>query len=293
LRQQVLQATAAGPRIRHRLTRGEDLYDVAFDCDQMRQALENIVANAVEAMPQGGVVHVHVENVAVADAMSSLIANGRHLKITIRDEGKGIDERELEKIFDPYYTTKSLGTQKGMGLGLSITHSIITKHNGHIAVESTPGKGTVVCVYLPVERTAREPVDIVSPAAAGLEKERVLIMDDETIVLEVAGEMLGRLGYDVERAGSGEEAIKRYASAIANGEPFDAVILDLTVKGGMGGREAMEHLMRVDPHVVAFLSSGYSEDPAIEDYKRYGFAGVIKKPYSVDLLAKSLSEGMG
>jgi PAS domain S-box-containing protein len=293
LLQRVLKMRVTDPRIRCHLTHGEDLYEVAFDGSQMHQAFENIVANAVESMPGGGGLFVHIENVAVADALSALVANGRHLKITIRDEGKGIPERELEKIFDPYYTTKSMGTQKGMGLGLSITHSIITKHNGHIAVESAPGKGTVVCVYLPIERTAHEPLEIPTPSAAGPEKDRVLIMDDEKMVLDVAGEMLRRLGYEVERAQSGEEAIKRYASAIANGEPFDAVILDLTVREGMGGREAMEHLLRVDPQVVAFLSSGYSEDPAIKDHKRYGFTGVIKKPYSVDLLARSLAEGMG
>jgi len=288
----VLASAVTGPHIQYHLTHGEDLYDVAFDEGQMQQAFGNIIANAVEAMPDGGAVHVHVENVTVADALSTMISNGRHLKITIRDEGRGIPEGELEKIFDPYYTTKSMGARKGMGLGLSITHSIVTKHNGHIAVESTPGKGTVVCVYLPVERTVREPVDMGPPSVRGLERERVLIMDDEVIVLDVAGEMLRRLGYDVERARSGEEAIKRYASAIASGEPFDAVILDLTVKGGMGARETMDHLLRVDPEVVAFLSSGYSEDPAVEDFERHGFSGVIKKPYTVNVLAKSLAEGM-
>ncbi len=293
LLQKVLKATVTEPHVRHHLTYGDDLYEVAFDEAQMRQAFGNIIANAVEAMPEGGEIFVHIENAAVADAKSSLVANGRHLKITIRDEGRGMTDGELEKIFDPYYSTKSMGTQKGMGLGLSITHSILTKHNGHIAVESTPGKGTVMCVYLPVERTVPEPVGIVSPSAASLEKDRVLIMDDEKMVLDVGGEILGHLGYEVEHAQSGEEAIKRYASAIANGEPFDAVILDLTVRGGMGGRETMDHLMRIDPQVVAFLSSGYTEDPAIKDFERYGFTGVIKKPYSVNALATSLASVLG
>ncbi len=293
LLRKVLDSAVPGPRFRYHLTHGEDLYEVAFDEGQMQQAIGNIITNAVEAMPGGGTVRVHVENVTVADALSSLISNGRHLKITIQDEGRGIAEAELEKIFDPYYTTKSLGTQKGMGLGLSITHSIVTKHHGHIAVESTPGKGTVVCIYLPVERSVPERFDTPLIADRGLKRDRVLIMDDEAMVLDVAGEMLGRLGYDVERALSGEEAIKRYASAIAIGEPFDAVILDLTVKGGMGARETMDHLLRIDPEVVAFLSSGYAEDPAVEDFESHGFSGVIKKPYSVNVLARSLAEGMG
>jgi signal transduction histidine kinase/CheY-like chemotaxis protein len=269
----------------------DDLFLVEFDPSQIEEAFRNILINAKEAMPQGGCLHVKVENVFFGK--ESLVDQGRghFVKISIKDEGAGIPSALLGKVFDPYFSTKPIGTQKGMGLGLSITHSIIKKHHGLITVESELGQGTTVDVYLPAaddhpEALARIPVPL--RLTAGTPKGRILVMDDEEIIWDVAGQMLNHMGYETAFAINGDEAIQMYQEARQQNQAFDAVILDLTIKGGMGGRETIIKLMEVDPLVKAFVSSGYSDDPVVTGYKAYGFTGVIVKPYNIQELGQAL-----
>jgi signal transduction histidine kinase/ActR/RegA family two-component response regulator len=269
----------------------DDLFLVEFDPSQIEEAFRNILINAKEAMPQGGCLHVKVENVFFGK--ESLVDQGRghFVKISIKDEGAGIPSALLGKVFDPYFSTKPIGTQKGMGLGLSITHSIIKKHHGLITVESELGQGTTVDVYLPAADDHPETLPRI-PAASGLTadapKGRILVMDDEEIIWDVAGQMLNHMGYETAFAINGDEAIQMYQEARQQNQAFDAVILDLTIKGGMGGRETIIKLMEVDPLVKAFVSSGYSDDPVVTGYKAYGFTGVIVKPYNIQELGQAL-----
>ncbi|HXG64056.1 MAG TPA: ATP-binding protein, partial [Blastocatellia bacterium] len=212
---------------------------------------------------------------------------GRYVKITVRDTGIGIPEEHLDKIFDPYFTTK----QTGSGLGLATSYSIIKKHNGHIAVESRPGQGTAFYVYLPASQTQAAPIaQAQGTPRAG--KGRVLVMDDEETIRNLAGRILAHLGYEAGLAENGEEAIEMYRQAKRSGRPFDVVIMDLTIPGGMGGKEAIRRLLEIDPGVKAIVSSGYSNDPVMADFRRYGFKGVVTKPYRIADLGEALHDLM-
>jgi CheY-like chemotaxis protein len=211
----------------------------------------------------------------------------RYLKISIEDNGVGIGKEYLPSVFDPYFTTK----QKGSGLGLATVYSIIKNHDGYIEVQSELGVGAKFTIYLPATKGEEE--------KNGEEKEmvaegvgRVLIMDDEESVREFAGEMLRHLGYDVEYAGNGNEALQKYSMLREKVQTFDVVIIDLTMPGGMGGKEAMERLLNIDPRVKAIVSSGYSNDPVMAEYNRYGFKGVVCKPYRIEELGKTVKEVM-
>lgn len=231
--------------------------------------------NAAQAMPDGGVVKVSCENAEVSGG-DTPIKGGRYVKITVADSGCGIPRENMERIFDPYFTTKEYGT----GLGLSASYSIIKNHDGHISVESTTGKGSAFFIYLPASRSTR-PEALKTPLAVVNGSGRVLVMDDEEVVRDTAGAILDVLGYTAAYAKDGAEAIKTYIEARAKGEPFDAVIMDLTVPGAMGGKEAMALLLQIDPSVKAIVSSGYSNDPVMSEFARSGFKAVIPKPYTV------------
>jgi PAS domain S-box-containing protein len=267
----------------------DGLWPVEADQGQLSQALNNIILNSMQSMPDGGVVKISAENIEVAEGAPMPLKPGRYVKTTVEDRGFGIPVKLLSKVFDPFFTTK----QKASGLGLAVTYSIIKKHQGHIGIDSEPGEGTLVHVYLPAAK-ADPP---------GKEKEmickgsgRVLVMDDEELVRDVASEMLSVLGYDAEFAVEGKEAVELFSAARAEGRPFDLVILDLTVPGGMGGKETMQKLMEIDPKVRAIVSSGYSKDMILSEYKKFGFSGVIAKPYRVSEFSaavKSALEGAG
>jgi PAS domain S-box-containing protein len=264
-----------GSNVRCDFRFGEDLLPVDVDAGQMGQVFNNLLINACQATPEGGTIKIDAQNVDIRSAEGMPLPEGKYVKISIRDHGTGIPEEHLQRIFDPYFTTK----QKGSGLGLSIVHSVIRNHSGNITVESRLGVGTTFIIYLPAstEKVVRKELKGEAHIPG---RGRVLLMDDEEIVRKVSGEILKEMGYEVELASDGEEAIRLYKTAMASSRPFDAVIMDLTVPGGMGGKEAIQKLREADPEVKAVVSSGYSQDPIMARYKEYGFCEVIAKPFS-------------
>lgn len=274
-----------GSNVRYELSVPGDLWPVEADSGQMNQVINNLVVNADQAMPEGGSIKVTAENMII-DAEDKLhLDKGRYVKISMEDQGIGIQEELIPKIFDPYFTTK----QKGSGLGLSSIYSIINNHNGHIEVRSKVGSGTTFDIFLPASSNkVPSKADESDILVAG--KGRVLVMDDEEIIRNVAGDILTSLGYDVDYAVDGNEAVDSYRKAQEAGAPFDAVIMDLTIPGGMGGKETLEKLKELDPGVKAIVSSGYSSDPIMADHEKYGFRGVIAKPYRVAELGKKMHE---
>jgi two-component system cell cycle sensor histidine kinase/response regulator CckA len=263
-----------GSKAKCNVTIRNDLNPVEADEGQLRQVIHNIVLNAEQAMPQGGVITVRGEHASLEkDEVPSLPA-GEYVKISIQDPGIGIPREHHIKIFDPYFTTK----QKGSGLGLAAAYSIIKRHNGAITVESASGRGTTFTLYLPV---FRKEFKVPGGRTDGLVfgSGRVLVMDDEEIIRDAAGLILKTAGYEVQLAHDGNEAIEYYCRAAESGKPFDVVVLDVTVPGGIGGRETVKKLREKYPDVRAIVSSGYSHDPIMANYKDYGFLGVIAKPY--------------
>ncbi|NMC73554.1 MAG: PAS domain S-box protein, partial [Geobacteraceae bacterium] len=280
--------TLSGSRATYRFSMADDLWPVEVDEGQMSQVINNLILNADQAMPSGGVIEVGCSNLTVgADSLLPL-RSGRYVVITITDEGIGIPEEALPRIFDPYFSTK----KDGKGLGLATVYSIIRNHDGHITVQSTPGAGTTFTIYLPASGGGAIQADT-EETADHTGKATVLVMDDEENIREVAGEMLKFIGYDVEFAGNGEEAVTLYRNAWESGEPFVAVLMDLTIPGGMGGKEAVRMLQDIDPGVKAIVSSGYSNDPILADYRSYGFSGIITKPYKLGDLKKMLATVTG
>ena len=261
-----------------------DLRAVDGDPGQIEQVVTNLVINARQAMPQGGTVELRASNLTIPAPQGDL-GPGDYVCLEVSDEGIGIPAEHLSRIFDPYFTTK----QAGSGLGLAMVHSIVKRHGGSIRVESRPGRGTTFRIYLPavsgVEQDA--PPEAGAPPGGG---GRVLVMDDEDMIRDVVQELLEDIGYRVEGAADGAEAVERYREAMGRGEPFDVVILDLTVPAGMGGREALERLKEIDPHVKAVASSGYASDPVLADPLRYGFLAAVPKPYRINELARVLQE---
>ena len=265
-----------------------DLAAAEVDEGQINQVLHNLVLNAAQAMPDGGTLEVVARNVLVGPDTGLPLAEGHYLEIRVTDEGCGIPEEAQRRIFDPYFTTKREGT----GLGLATSYSIVRRHGGCISVESTVGVGTTFRVYLPASdrvvsrTTAEEVMDLAALAGGG----RVLLMDDEATVRDVCGRMLRVLGLEPSFAIDGQQALDLYASAAARGTPFDLVIMDLTVPGAMGGREATARLVERDPKARIVVSSGYSNDPVMADPGRFGFTGILRKPYTQEDLARVVAE---
>jgi CheY-like chemotaxis protein len=203
----------------------------------------------------------------------------------IHDQGKGIPEKYIPKIFDPYFSTK----HRGSGLGLSMSYSIIKKHQGHIAVDSRLGEGTIFHIYLPASKR-KALSNGVKKRSLALGRGKILVMDDEEMIRDLAEELLSSLGYDAVVALDGVEAIELFKKAREMGEQFSAVILDLTVPGGMGGEETLKNLLKIDPNIRAIVSSGYSTDPILSKFKRYGFRNVAVKPYKIEDISRVLDE---
>jgi len=266
----------------------DDLWAVEVDEGQISQVINNVIINADHAMPEGGVIRVQAENVIVTTRDFLPLEHGKYVKISIQDQGVGIPKEHLQKIFDPYFTTK----RKGNGLGLAISHSIIKKHGGYIAVESEVAVGTTFFIYLPASTKAiqarNEPEERFVMGDG-----KVLMMDDEEIIRDLACGILSNIGYRATAAADGAEAIELYKRAKELGRPFDAVIMDLTVPGGMGGREATRKLAEIDPEVKVIVSSGYSNDPIMADFREHGFSGVIAKPYKIKDLSEILHRVIG
>jgi CheY-like chemotaxis protein len=237
-------------------------------------------------MPDGKVMKIEAQNIVVGARKILPLPTGNYVEITVEDSGVGIPEELLVKIFDPFFTTK----QKGSGLGLSSAYSIIKNHGGYITVKSKPGMGTIFYVYLPAteKQAVEEEPAVAEKVLRGTAK--ILVMDDDETIRKMLKSMLTLAGYAVELTQNGKEAIEAYDQAGKANKPFDAVIMDLTIPGGMGGKEAVGKLLEIDPKAKVIVSSGYSTDPVMHDYKKYGFSAVISKPYSIGELEKTLHQ---
>jgi CheY-like chemotaxis protein len=261
----------------------EDLWPVEVDVGQISQVIHNVVMNADQAMPNGGIVQITGENLTIDDTHDLPVNPGNYVRISIADQGQGITKKDITKVFDPFFTTKP----EGSGLGLATAYSILKKHDGHIRVESELGEGTNFQIYLPAsEEKAQEKKEGKVVLGTG----KILIMDDEAPLRKIAGRMLKSLGYEPEFAKEGSEAIEMFKKAKESGKPYEVVILDLTVPGGMGGKDAVRKLLEIEPKVKAIVSSGYSDDPVLANFKQYGFNGVLPKPFDPLSLSGVLSE---
>jgi PAS domain S-box-containing protein len=273
----------SGSNVNCNFSFAEDLKPAEVDPGQIGQVIHNLILNAVQAMPQGGSVDVGCQNISVTPNDGLPVVPGNYVKISVRDAGIGIPKENLSKIFDPYFTTKA----KGSGLGLATSYSIVNRHGGAITVDSIPGSGPVFHLYLPASDNKPEAAEFREQSAAR-GKGRILIMDDEHAYRMVLGDILKTIGYEYELARDGTEAIEFYKNAMAAGRPFDTVIMDLTIPGGMGGKEAIKKLLEMDPKVKAIVASGYSSDPVMADFKAYGFMGMIEKPFDLRTLSAAL-----
>jgi two-component system, cell cycle sensor histidine kinase and response regulator CckA len=277
-----------GSSVRCHYSVPENLWPVEMDEGQISQVINNLVINAIEAMPRGGAVLVRAQNVHIGGEQRLPLREGRYVRVSIADRGEGIPREHIAKIFDPYFTTK----EKGSGLGLASSYSIVKKHDGLLTLRSKVGVGTTFYFFLPAASST--PPRLKQSAGESYRGQgRVLIMDDEEMIRESAGQLVRGLGYRVVLAKDGSEAALLYRTALREGKGFDAVILDLTVPGGIGGRQALVQLQEIDPGVRAIVSSGYSNDPVMSDHSRWGFSAVLPKPYNVHQLGQALAKVVG
>ncbi|HQO58502.1 MAG TPA: ATP-binding protein [Candidatus Omnitrophota bacterium] len=256
-----------------------ELWPAEIDAGQIRQVLHNLTINAIQAMPKGGGLQISAKNIVVQKEHNLPIPAGMYILISVQDEGVGIPEDDLPKIFSPFFTTKATGN----GLGLAGSFSIIKKHGGHMTLSSRVNVGTTFHVYLPathreVESEITMTLDIVQGQG------RVLVLDDESLLRELFGQFLFRFGFEVVLTTSGEEAVEKFREAQEQGRPFSLVVLDLTIRGGMGGKDTLQELQKIDPRVKAIVTSGYSNDPVMSQYQKYGFKGMLTKPFNFDEL---------
>ncbi|GFO53173.1 hypothetical protein GMSM_01800 [Geomonas sp. Red276] len=261
---------------------------VEVDSGQIIQAFNNILINAVQAMPDGGTVAIEAEGVRLEQGNSLGLSAGSYVRVSFTDQGSGVPDEVKGKIFDPYFSTKTGNS----GLGLTTAHSIVSRHGGHIGVQSSPGGGATFICHLPAvqaphgQAEAPQKAPLAPHPGAG---QSILLMDDDQDVRTIGCTMLESLGFQVATCSCGEEAIDLYIEANRSGKRFSAVIMDLTVPGGMGGKEAAERILAFDPQACLVVSSGYSDDPVMADYQQYGFCSVLPKPYVMSSLAELMS----
>lgn len=299
-----------GTNVRCEYDIAPDLWAAYVDKDQMAQAIQNLALNAVQAMPRGGLLRVSVHNEEIVENAKPGLTPGRYVKLVLTDTGEGIAAENLSRIFDPYFTTRKEKT----GLGLSTVYSIIRRHHGRIEAASTPGIGTTFILWLPTtdlpvmeapapvaepgpaeaaEAAAKPLAPIQPPEGAARPKPRVLLMDDEESIRRVVEIVLQRLGCEAVVVADGEAALREFENGLNQGRPLDLLVLDLTIPGGVGGREVIERIRERDPNVPAIVSSGYSNDPVLAHYADYGFQAMVQKPYDVRQLAAVISEMVG
>lgn len=288
LLEEVLSFTLRGSKARYRISVPDTLKPILADKGQISQVVQNLALNADQAMPNGGMITVSAENTIFTNDNYQNLPAGPYVQMTISDEGSGIPLSIIERIYDPYFTTK----QNGNGLGLSIVHSIISKHNGHIEVSSQQGQGTTFTLFLKAATTPLKEQQInIQEKFQGSGK--ILIMDDDSVIRILLNKVLTNLGFTVELAEHGESALSLYHASIKRQERYAAVIADLTVRGSMGGKTLGEQLLKLDPDLKIIIASGYSQDPLLVNYRQYGFCASIRKPYSVEELKKTLQEVVG
>jgi len=270
----------------------EELWQIRGDRSQLSQVFSNLLINSIHAMPEGGTLHIDAQNISDIKLDNAPDLSGNFVEVCISDQGSGLTAEEVSKVFDIFYSTKT----EGRGLGLSIVHRIIDKHNGHVSLVSKPGVGTTVSVYLPAEsssdkisttRFANDPKDS-NDAVSG----HMLVMDDEEIIRVLTREMLETCGYQVETAADGDEALAKYISAENSGKPFDVVFMDLNVPKGMGGKDAIKKLLALYPKAKVIVISGYFSDDVMADFSRYGFKGRLAKPFRIEALQEELTRVM-
>ena len=271
-----------GSKVRCTFGIADDLCAVNVDVGQLSQVIGNLVINAIQAMPQGGTILIGASNVRLEKDHASGLPAGPYVQITIADEGGGIKPEDLPYIFDPFFTTKPTGS----GLGLSTSHSIVARHGGHIAVESTPARGAIFTLHLPAsDAEPRAPSALRIVHGAG----RILVMDDDETIRVVVQHMLERLGYVSDVSCNGEEALARFREARRVGRPYDAVLLDLTIPGDEGGAQVLARLRGLEPQVIAVVASGYADDDVLANHEAYGFRGRLHKPFDLTLLSVELA----
>lgn len=268
----------------------DDLWPAEVDKAQMQQVISNLVINAIQAMPDGGHLHIQLKNSEISAHAVTELKAGKYVQVTVRDEGAGIAEKYLSRIFDPYFSTK----QTGRGLGLATVYSIINRHDGHIKVTSQTGVGTTFTLYLPAAQESQKvsTEELTNETIGERKALKVLLMDDEDIIRTLTTEMLIRLGGTTDTATNGEETLMLYRQALQGGTPYDLVIMDLTIPGGMGGKQAIKSLLEIDPEARAIVSSGYADDPVMALYHNYGFKGVVAKPYTLNELKFAIEKAM-
>ncbi len=268
----------------------DDLWTVTVDTGQISQVIQNIIINANQAMPDGGNINVRCENISITEKEMIQLPVGKYIKVRIADSGSGIPNEIIEKIFDPYYSTK----QKGSGLGLAISHSIIAKHGGHISVESNPNTGTVFTFYLPAAIDIEKEYDVALQGSVSIERSAtILVMDDDEMVQTTIKYLLEQFGHKVLLAANGRDAIELYGEYYNSNRIIDLVIMDLTIPGGMGGKEAVQEVLTIDPTAKVVVASGYSTDPVLADCQKYGFKEAIAKPFQLEDLNALISRVLG
>jgi len=285
----VMEATRfdlAGSNMKPIFDVADNLWIAKVDKGQVEQVISNLVINANQSMPEGGNLYISLENRNVENKDISNFESGKYIKVTVQDQGIGIDRKYIDRIFDPYFSTK----QTGSGLGLATVFSIMNKHGGQISVESELGKGTIFTLFFPASETKsligtkRRPPE--SPDIC--ENARILVMDDEENICKTVKSMLEKTGCKVETVEDGERAIEIYMDSFSKSEPFDIVIMDLTIPGGMGGKDAAKELLALDPDAKIIVFSGYSTDPIIANYQEYGFSGRLEKPFTIINLTREV-----
>ena len=282
---QAAEFSLHGSNLRPELSVPNNLWRSAVDPRQIEQVINALVINAREAMPHGGIVRISANNIHIDSGAGIPVRPGRYVRVAVADNGGGIDSKSITKIFDPYFTTKSSAS----GLGLSISYSIVKKHGGFLHLEDTSREGSRFAFYLPA--TDAEPQKVEPTLASqifNINHQRVLVMDDEAAIRELTSELLGTLGYDVTTVPDGATALKTYERAMRSGENFQAVILDATIRGGMGGVATIERLRDLDPNVTAIICSGYSDEAALAKFLTYGFRAALPKPFTRHELASVL-----
>lgn len=282
--QNTVQFALSGASVRAVMDIADDLLPCDYDKNQMAQVLDNIVINAVQSMPGGGTIEVSARNVSFLNKQHVMLPPGRYICISIADHGIGIPREYLQRIFDPFFSTK----QQGHGLGLATCYSVVKRHGGCIEVDSEPGKGSIFRIFLPVAAHIEGEIPSL-PQRHHRGHGTFVVMDDEEMMLDMVGTLLRTFGYQVVRFRDGSQVLDFYADALRTGQSIAAMIFDLTVPGGMGGKEAISELRKLDAAIPVFVASGYADDPVMAHPRDYGFSGSIAKPFTTKELTQLLN----